>query len=68
MLHIMTKSQVKYSCSPSSFLVIPFRKVTNSAGSGARQSTSDFAQLVHVDQIRPQYESKTLAFKRGGGV
>ena len=30
-------------------LVIPFRKATNSAGPGARLSTSDSAQLV--DQI-----------------
>ena len=42
-------------------LVIPFRKATNSAGPGARQSTTDSAQLV--DQIRTLYESKPLAFK-----
>ena len=42
-------------------LVIPCRKATNSAGPGARQSTTDSAQ--HVDQIRTLYESKPLAFK-----
>ena len=42
-------------------LVIPFRKVTNSAGSGARKSTTDSVQ--HVDQIRTLYESTPLAFK-----
>ena len=43
------------------FLVIPCRKATNSAGSGARQSATDSAQLV--DQIRTLYESKPLTFK-----
>ena len=42
-------------------LVIPFRKATNSAGPGARQSATVSAQLV--DQIRTLYESKPLAFK-----
>ena len=42
-------------------LVIPCRKATNSAGTGARQSATDSAQLV--DQIRTLYESKPLAFK-----
>ena len=42
-------------------LVIPCSKATNSAGTGARQSATDSAQLV--DQIRTLYESKTLAFK-----
>ena len=42
-------------------LVIPRRKATNSAGTGARQSATDSAQLV--DQIRTLYESKPLAFK-----
>ena len=42
-------------------LVIPSRKATNSAGTGARQSASESAQLV--DQIRTLYESKPHAFK-----
>ena len=42
-------------------LVTPCRKATNSAGTGARQSATDSAQLV--DQIRNLYESKPLAFK-----
>ena len=42
-------------------LVIPCRKATNSAGTGARQSATDSAQFV--DQIRSLYESQTLAFK-----
>ena len=42
-------------------LVIPCRKVTNSAGTGARQSATDSAQFV--DQITTIYESKPLAFK-----
>ena len=41
-------------------LVIPYRKATSSAGTGARQSASESAQ--HVDQIRTLYESKPLAF------
>ena len=39
-------------------LVIPCRKATNSAGTGARQSASESAQLV--DQIITLYESKPL--------
>ena len=42
-------------------LIIPCRKATNSAGPGARESTTVSAQ--HVDQIRTLYESKPLAFK-----
>ena len=42
-------------------LVIPRRKATNSAGTGARQSATDSAQLV--DQIRTLYESKPLLLK-----
>ena len=42
-------------------LVIPHRKATNSAGTGARQSATDSDQLV--DQIRTLYESKPPAFK-----
>ena len=42
-------------------LVIPCRKATNSAGTGARQSATDSTQLV--DQIRTLYESKPFAFK-----
>ena len=42
-------------------LVSPYRKPTNSAGTGARQSATDSAQLV--DQIRTVYEPKPLAFK-----
>ena len=42
-------------------LVIPCRKATNSAGTCARQSATNSAQLV--DQIRTLYESKPLAFK-----
>ena len=36
-------------------LVIPYRKATNSAGPGARQSTTD--SVHHIDQIRTLYES-----------
>ena len=42
-------------------LVFPRRKATNSAGTGARQSATDSAQLV--DEIRTLYESKPHAFK-----
>ena len=42
-------------------LVILCKKATNSAGTGARQSASESAQLV--DQITTLYESKPLNFK-----
>ena len=42
-------------------LVIPYRKATNSAGPGARQSTT--VTVHHVDQIRTLYESKPLTIK-----
>ena len=42
-------------------LVISCRKATNSAGTGAKQSATDSAQLV--DHTRILYESKPLAFK-----
>ena len=42
-------------------LVIPCRKATNSAGTGARHYATDSARLV--DQIRTLYESNHLFLK-----
>ena len=58
----LDKIQVGFYCSHGLLLlVIPCRKITNSAGPGARLSAT--LSFQHVDQIRTLYESKLLVFK-----
>ena len=57
-----TKFQVRFFCSPVLLLlVIPCRKATNSAGPGARQSSTDSAQHV-ARSDKNSMEFKSLAF------
>ena len=53
---VYLRQNSKYDCLVHHPLTSCIRKATNSAGPGARQSTTDSAQ--HVDQIRTLYESK----------